>query len=71
MKGTVVCFFSISEDISDTPVIEFSGNQLPQSPYDILARFFWIGVSLLESDYEHEFLLATKLIDKVDKFLQL
>ncbi|XP_047125679.1 protein furry homolog-like isoform X1 [Hydra vulgaris] len=56
---------SISDDFSDTPTVEFSENELPQSPYDILARFFWIGVSLLESDYEHEFLLAIKLIDKV------
>jgi len=44
---------------------EFSDCQLPESPYDMLTRLFWIGVSLLESDYEHEFLLAIKLIDKV------
>lgn len=44
---------------------EFSDHQLPESPYDMLARLFWIGVSLLESDYEHEFLLAIKLIGKV------
>lgn len=44
---------------------EFSDYQLPESPYDMLTRLFWIGVSLLESDYEHEFLLAIKLIDKV------
>jgi len=44
---------------------EFSEFQLPESPYDMLARLFWIGVSLLESDYEHEFLLAIKLLEKV------
>ena len=31
----------------------------------ILCQFFWIAVSLLESDYEHEFLLAVRLLDKV------
>ena len=31
----------------------------------IMTQMFWIAVSLLESDYEYEFLLATKLLDKV------
>ena len=31
----------------------------------LLAQLFWIAVSLLESDYEHEFLLAVNLLDKV------
>ena len=31
----------------------------------ILSQMFWIAVSLLESDYEYEFLLATRLLDKV------
>lgn len=31
----------------------------------LLAQFFWIAVSLLESDYEHEFLLAVRLLEKV------
>ncbi|XP_067137576.1 protein furry [Centruroides vittatus] len=31
----------------------------------LLAQFFWIAVSLLESDYEHEFLLAIRLLEKV------
>ena len=44
---------------------EFSEFELPESPYDMLARLFWIGVSLLESDYEHEFLLAIRLLEKV------
>ena len=48
---------------------EFSEFQLPESPYDMLARLFWIGVSLLESDYEHEFLLAIKLLEKVCSML--
>ena len=32
----------------------------------ILSQMFWIAVSLLESDYEYEFLLATRLLDKVE-----
>ena len=31
----------------------------------ILAQLFWLSVSLLESDYEHEFLLALRLLDRV------
>ncbi|KAJ6218921.1 hypothetical protein RDWZM_004733 [Blomia tropicalis] len=31
----------------------------------ILAQFFWIAVTLLESDYEHEFALSLRLLDKV------
>ncbi|XP_070490077.1 protein furry isoform X3 [Chironomus tepperi] len=31
----------------------------------ILAQLFWLGVSLLESDYEHEFLLALRLLSRV------
>lgn len=31
----------------------------------VLSQLFWIAVSLLESDYDYEFLLATRLLDKV------
>ena len=31
----------------------------------ILSQMFWIAVSLLETDYEYEFLLAVRLLDKV------
>ncbi len=31
----------------------------------LLAQFFWIAVVMLETDYEHEFLLALRLLDKV------
>ncbi|XP_058987599.1 protein furry isoform X7 [Musca domestica] len=31
----------------------------------ILAQLFWLSVSLLESDYEHEFLLALRLLTRV------
>ncbi|XP_064103219.1 protein furry-like isoform X6 [Macrobrachium nipponense] len=31
----------------------------------VLAQFFWIAVSMLESDYEYEFILAMRLLDKV------
>lgn len=30
-----------------------------------LSQLLWIAVSLLESDYEHEFLLALRLLEKV------
>ncbi|XP_042872601.1 protein furry-like isoform X6 [Penaeus japonicus] len=31
----------------------------------VLAQLFWIAVSMLESDYEYEFILAMRLLDKV------
>ncbi|XP_077984034.1 protein furry homolog-like [Glandiceps talaboti] len=31
----------------------------------LLAQVFWIAVSMLESDYEYEFLLAMRLVDKL------
>lgn len=31
----------------------------------VLVQMFWISVSLLESDFEYEFLLAVRLLDKV------
>lgn len=37
----------------------------------ILSQLFWISVSMLESDYEHEFLLAMRLLEKVLKRLPL
>ena len=57
--------YSSSLTSTTPPTKEFSEFQLPESPYDMLARLFWIAVSLLESDYEHEFLLAIKLLEKV------
>ena len=37
----------------------------------ILSQMFWLAVSLLESDYEHEFLLAIRLLEKVSLHLVL
>lgn len=31
----------------------------------ILATLFWLAVSLLESDYEHEFLLGVRLLSRI------
>jgi len=41
----------------------------PQSQADMVTRVFWIAVSLLESDYEHEFLMAIHLLNKVSSSL--
>lgn len=35
----------------------------------ILSQMFWISVSMMESDFEYEFLLAVRLLDKVLKHL--
>ncbi|GAB6027284.1 hypothetical protein CHUAL_001566 [Chamberlinius hualienensis] len=37
----------------------------------VLSQLFWIAVSLLESDYEYEFLLAMRLLEKLLKRLPL
>jgi len=53
-----------------------SSQSLRQTPADmtglpsderltVLVQMFWISVSLLESDFEYEFLLAVHLLDKV------
>ena len=44
-----------------------NGTTLSQT--DLLSRIFWVAVSLLESDYEHEFGMAVKLLSKVNIFL--
>ena len=31
----------------------------------ILSQMFWIAVSLLESDFDHEFAMAVRLLEKV------
>ena len=35
----------------------------------ILSQLFWIAISLLDSDYDHEFHLAVRLLDKVSMVL--
>lgn len=37
----------------------------------VLGQLFWLAVSLLESDYEHEFLLASRLLSRVLRRLPL
>lgn len=37
----------------------------------IFTQIFWLAVSLLESDYEHEFLLALRLLSRVLERLSL
>ncbi|XP_052278154.1 protein furry-like isoform X3 [Dreissena polymorpha] len=52
---------------------EKSGKNAEQGAEDkltIMTQMFWLAVSLLESDYEYEFLLATKLLDKILQHLQ-
>lgn len=40
-------------------------NATTLSQTDLLSRIFWVAVSLLESDYEHEFVMAVRLLSKV------
>ncbi|XP_063413170.1 protein furry-like isoform X1 [Mytilus trossulus] len=44
-----------------------SGNE---DKLTIVSQMFWIAVSMLESDYEYEFTLAVRLLDKILKHLQ-
>lgn len=41
------------------------GALLQDDKLTILATLFWVGASLLESDYEHEFLLGVRLLARV------
>lgn len=44
----------------------FTGDSATQDDkLTILAQLFWLAVSLLESDYEHEFLLAVRLLARI------
>lgn len=43
---------------------------LSEESRDLLARIFWVCVCLLESDYEHEFLLSLRIINKLFKSLR-
>ncbi|KAI1301913.1 Protein furry -like protein-like [Halotydeus destructor] len=36
----------------------------PEDRTSLLAQFFWIALAMLETDYEHEFLLAVRLLDR-------
>ncbi|TRY82982.1 hypothetical protein DNTS_026632 [Danionella cerebrum] len=43
-----------------------SGDVMPQTdPTNLMATLFWIATSLLESDYEFEYLLALKLLNRL------
>lgn len=39
--------------------------QSTTEPANLMATIFWIGASLLESDYEYEYLLALRLLNKL------
>lgn len=39
--------------------------QPPTEPGNLMATIFWIATSLLESDYEYEYLLALRLLSKL------
>ncbi|XP_042107325.1 protein furry homolog-like isoform X2 [Ovis aries] len=39
--------------------------QPPTEPANLMATIFWIAASLLESDYEYEYLLALRLLNKL------
>lgn len=49
------------------PFVCCAGNNvcLQDDKLTILATLFWVGTSLLESDYEHEFLLGVRLLARV------
>ena len=36
-----------------------------QTQTDMITRVFWIAVSLFESDYDHEYLMAVELLNQV------
>ena len=66
MNNKTNLLFSLSHSRSDQS-LQMLG-ELVKSPEDrttLLAQFFWISVAMLETDYEHEFLLTLRLLDKI------
>lgn len=51
--------------VLDHQQLVFSFLFLQDDKLTILAQLFWLAVSLLESDFEHEFLLALRLLSRV------
>jgi len=51
--------------------LKMPGSELnPQDEHVVtLTQLLWIATSLLESDYEHEYLLALRLYEKVENFV--
>lgn len=49
----------------------FSSDAINPPPPDLLAQLFWTATSLLESDYEGEYLMAQRLLSKVVDHLDL
>lgn len=62
-----VCFDKCSRDFLTTTelIIFFFFHLYQDDKLTILATLFWVGASLLESDYEHEFLLGVRLLSRV------
>ena len=65
--SNLICLFSFSVSVQCLKTPSEAVN--PQSQADMVTRVFWISVSLLESDYEHEFLMAIHLLNKVSTSL--
>ncbi|XP_071950730.1 protein furry homolog-like isoform X2 [Antedon mediterranea] len=58
-----------TRSISTTSIKSMGEQGSMEDKLNLLVQLFWISVSLLESDYEYEFSLALKLIDKLLKHL--
>ncbi|XP_033097375.1 protein furry homolog [Anneissia japonica] len=58
-----------TRSISTTSIKSMGEQGSIEEKLNLLIQLFWISVSLLESDYEYEFSLALKLIDKLLKHL--
>jgi len=55
----------------DHESIERTLQQTQQQDMDVIPQVFWLALSLLESDFEYEYLLALRLLEKVMDRLEL
>ena len=51
--------------ISLTNIVQEEDEAGEEDKMNILVQLFWICIAILESDYEHEFILGLRLLDKV------
>ncbi len=57
------------ERISCVFCLQIQDQASQEDKMNILVQLFWICIAILESDYEHEFLLGLRLLDKVPELM--
>jgi len=64
----LVCFLFSSASVQ---CLRKTSELSQQTQTDMITRVFWIAVSLFESDYDHEYLMAIELVNQVKGHYQI